>query len=233
MTGFSRINPINPLNKLIGLKSEKEVVSLSITENENYLEYLPGVENWGEGIFFVFKSNILDLWRTKFNIDRVRKLSRENEDVNNPFSTPLFVLAHSFAHALLKSLSKVAGYSVSSLRERMYVLPDEGNKSFYLQYLFILHLQILRSLGGLTNVISEGNLSNILSDIYETNMWCSSDPICIETKKPDESFNNLSACHACLFIPETSCEFRNEYLDRGLLVGSTDERKYGLLSRLF
>ena len=29
--------------------------------------------------------------------------------------------------------------------------------------------------------------------------------------------NTGSVCHSCLLVPETSCEFNNEYLSRGLL----------------
>jgi hypothetical protein len=49
--------------------------------------------------------------------------------------------------------------------------------------------------------------------------WCSSDPICSETMQAGERTQSLSGCHACLFIPETSCEFFNCLLDRQALVG--------------
>ncbi len=31
-----------------------------------------------------------------------------------------------------------------------------------------------------------------------------------------------AACHACLFLPETSCERGNKYLDRSVLVPTVD-----------
>jgi len=39
----------------------------------------------------------------------------------------------------------------------------------------------------------------------------------------EERFLHGAACHGCLLIAETSCERRNEYLDRSLVV-STVER---------
>ncbi|MER7693844.1 MULTISPECIES: hypothetical protein [Streptomyces] len=33
---------------------------------------------------------------------------------------------------------------------------------------------------------------------------------------------NLAACHACVLLPETSCELNNILLDRALLVGSPE-----------
>jgi hypothetical protein len=33
---------------------------------------------------------------------------------------------------------------------------------------------------------------------------------------------DLAACHACLFVPETSCERGNRFLDRSLLVPTVE-----------
>ena len=38
---------------------------------------------------------------------------------------------------------------------------------------------------------------------------------------------SIAACHSCLLLPETSCEFHNRYLDRALLVGSVDDPALG------
>jgi hypothetical protein len=47
---------------------------------------------------------------------------------------------------------------------------------------------------------------------------CSNDPICAEHGDGNEDYPlQGAACHACLLVPETSCELRNTRLDRGLL----------------
>jgi len=47
---------------------------------------------------------------------------------------------------------------------------------------------------------------------------CSNDPICAEHSESSEEYPlQGAACHACLLVPETSCEARNTRLDRGLL----------------
>jgi hypothetical protein len=50
---------------------------------------------------------------------------------------------------------------------------------------------------------------------------CSNDPVCAD-HKPDEKSGDRAthgaACHGCLLIAETSCEMRNLFLDRSLLV---------------
>ena len=33
---------------------------------------------------------------------------------------------------------------------------------------------------------------------------------------------NGAACHGCLLVPETSCEQRNEFLDRALVVSTVE-----------
>ncbi len=48
---------------------------------------------------------------------------------------------------------------------------------------------------------------------------CASDPLCAEHHPAGESVTlHGAACHACLFVPETSCERGNRYLDRSVLV---------------
>ncbi len=52
-------------------------------------------------------------------------------------------------------------------------------------------------------------------------MICSNDPICADHHPGDavdERALQGAACHGCLLVSETSCERRNNYLDRALLV---------------
>ena len=54
-----------------------------------------------------------------------------------------------------------------------------------------------------------------------TNLLCSNDPVCAE-HEPDalQEARPLqgAACHGCLLIAETSCEQRNDFLDRALVI---------------
>jgi hypothetical protein len=43
---------------------------------------------------------------------------------------------------------------------------------------------------------------------------------------------SLSACHACVLAPETSCEEFNRFLDRALLVGLPGSPDAGFFSPL-
>ena len=48
---------------------------------------------------------------------------------------------------------------------------------------------------------------------------CASDPYCSEHNPAGENVTlHGAACHSCLFVPETSCERGNHFLDRSLLI---------------
>ena len=50
---------------------------------------------------------------------------------------------------------------------------------------------------------------------------CSNDPVCAEHQPEnmhERRFLQGAACHGCLLIAETSCEQRNDFLDRALVV---------------
>ena len=52
---------------------------------------------------------------------------------------------------------------------------------------------------------------------------CSNDPICADHEPDDHTGDRAThgaACHSCLLIAETSCELRNQSLDRALLVST-------------
>jgi hypothetical protein len=50
---------------------------------------------------------------------------------------------------------------------------------------------------------------------------CSGDPVCADhdpAAAADDRALHGAACHGCLVIAETSCEARNLFLDRALLI---------------
>ena len=48
----------------------------------------------------------------------------------------------------------------------------------------------------------------------------------------DSDSLNLAACHACGLLPETCCEERNAFLDRGLVIGTYDNQAIGFWNDL-
>ena len=83
------------------------------------------------------------------------------------------------------------------------------------------------TLGGLVTLGKTANIEQHLDQALEGLEICSSDPLCAETQ-PEQSFLSLhgAACHNCLFLPETSCERGNRYLDRTVLVPTMERSGY-------
>jgi hypothetical protein len=63
----------------------------------------------------------------------------------------------------------------------------------------------------------------ILRGALERLSVCSNDPVCADHEPDDRSGDRAThgaACHGCLLVAETSCELRNQSLDRSLLVST-------------
>jgi len=81
------------------------------------------------------------------------------------------------------------------------------------------------TLGGLVSLGKPEILRGHLAQALETMKLCPSDPLCAE-RMPERTGLSLhgSACHACVFASETSCERGNRYLDRSVLVETLEQR---------
>ena len=77
------------------------------------------------------------------------------------------------------------------------------------------------TLGGLVSLGEPKILGRHLDQALESIRLCASDPLCAEHHPYRDSLSlHGAACHACLFLPETSCERGNKYLDRSVLVNT-------------
>ena len=132
-----------------------------------------------------------------------------------------YVLLHSLSHALMQEIALDCGYPASSLKERVYALRSSRGAAYdkcgILIYTASTGAQ--GTLGGLVGVAPR--FANILQAALRRLEICSNDPICAD-HEPDERSGDRAthgaACHGCLLIAETSCESRNLFLDRALLV---------------
>lgn len=87
-------------------------------------------------------------------------------------------------------------------------------------------------LGGLVSLGETRELGRHLQAAFDSLELCASDPLCAESV-PEQQFLSLhgSACHACLFAPETSCERGNRYLDRSVLVETVERRGWSFFGQ--
>ena len=65
-----------------------------------------------------------------------------------------------------------------------------------------------------------------LRQAVELGQLCANDPVCAQ-HRPDSTHEDRllhgAACHGCLLLPENSCERRNDFLDRSLVVPTVDD----------
>ena len=121
---------------------------------------------------------------------------------------------HTFSHLLIKELCTISGYSLGSIRERLYIKhDDEGQlvKSGIL--LYTSGPSSDGTLGGLVRQGTEELSEHLIRRAIEALMMCSNDPVCYN-HEPNINERNGAACHSCVYLPETSCELGNMFLDR-------------------
>ena len=124
------------------------------------------------------------------------------------------------------------GYTASSLSERIYSTYSGDKHKMAGILLYTSSSDSDGSLGGLVRCGRPENLKVTLDEAFASADWCSSDPLCMESSGQGYKGLNYAACHACLLLPETSCEMRNCLLDRASLVGLPDAHSVGYFSRL-
>jgi hypothetical protein len=125
---------------------------------------------------------------------------------------PLFVWWHTFAHHFIRAVQAETGYSSSAISERIYTSPVNGTwKGAIL--LYVTEGGMDGTLGGLTSLYT--HFQTFLDRMLEEAEVCSMDPLCEEA--PNRMMSDLG-CYACTFNPETSCEHRNMFLDRLLML---------------
>ena len=187
-------------------------------------EWFPAIENRGEGVFIVISAASIGAWRDK---DAVRRRGtqflagtaawiRDHSGSDRKFLGAPYVMLHSLAHLLLTRIALDCGYPATALRERVYALTDVG------MYGILIHTGTSGSEGTLGGLVETGRQigDHLLAALDEAKL-CSNDPVCAEhdpASEHDPMHLHGAACHGCLLIAETSCEQRNDWLDRALVV---------------
>jgi hypothetical protein len=223
LTSFMRVDipmPSDPKSRRAALSSGQ-------------VGWLPAIEVNGEGVFLRLDDDRLHEWEQRAEVveragiihDRhveALKLRAANRAVPSPV-TARFILVHTLAHILINEWSLDAGYPAGALCERLYVDEDEMAG-------LLIYTATSDSAGSLGGVVSQGapeQLDAALRSALDRASWCSADPLCMEAEASGTESLNLAACHACVLLPETSCELGNTILDRAMLIGSPEEPSIG------
>jgi len=211
LTGFYRIEPF-------GAEDGDDRAPAPITNYPEELPtWLPAVENRGEGIFFSLRESKISEWvRENPPVEQRfgEMLRRNGSAFSDADITPSikYALLHSLSHLLIKEISNFAGYSTSSIRERIYA---GDNMSGVLIYTSSPSSD--GSLGGLVEQGRKPKFNILMQKALRKALVCSMDPLCSHAKIGIGNKRNGSACHACMFLPETSCECMNDFLDRAFV----------------
>ena len=194
-------------------------------------DWLPAVENRGEGVFLLFDPETIASWLQRpQTIERLKLLDggfagwvAAHPNSTREFPGAPYYLLHTFAHLLMTAISLDCGYPASSLRERIYALPADGSLPGRYGILILTGSSDAEgTLGGL--VEAARRIKDFVRKGLELASLCSNDPICAHHQPGAHDHAPLlgAACHGCLLVPETSCEQRNEFLDRALVVPTVE-----------
>lgn len=220
--GFTRLEP-----PPTSAESELDEIKLSVdgADLARNVEWLPALEQFGEGMFIHLAPEPLKSWTERPEVAERAQVLKEGEARDaRRFGRPprhmgiIYWALHSLSHALLAELALECGYPLSSLKERIYASGfGQPDRFGILVYTSTAGGQ--GTLGGLSGMADQ--VPQLLARAVNKLGLCSNDPVCAE-HRPESEFDDRplhgAACHACLLIPETSCEARNTRLDRTLLV---------------
>ena len=199
--------------------------------------WVPATEFTGEGIFLRVQKDKLNSWEQDQKVQERIELMNKNY-INSFFYdgeellTPRFVMIHTLSHLLINELVYHCGYSTAALRERLYINDEEDDEMAGV-LIYTASGDSDGSMGGLVSMGEADKFESILKNALNKSGWCSADPVCSEIEGQGPESLNLSACHNCALIPETACEHRNMFLDRGVVSGNeySDYKTKGFFGR--
>lgn len=219
--GFTRFEALAP-----DVEGELEIgVKRAALARE--LTWVPAIENKGEGVFLHFRKEAVEAWSARESVlKRTRQLNAgfsrwlgEHQGSRRVFPGAPYLMLHSFSHLLITAVALECGYPASSIRERIYALPDTG-------YGVLLYTGTTDAEGTLGGLIQVGRrIHDHVRNALKMGDLCSNDPVCSEhnpENQHEHRFLHGAACHGCLLIGETSCEQHNDFLDRALVVPTVE-----------
>jgi uncharacterized protein DUF1998 len=217
LVGFTRFEAVTPdINGEYETDVERAQLALEPA-------WFPAVENRGEGLLVQLRPKAVISWLARLPVKRrLDALATGHQhwmkDRKSQRSFPggPYVLLHTLSHLLIQSLAMRCGYPASSIRERIYA--DTAAQQFGI-LLYTGSPDAEGTLGGL--VQQARYLEDHLAQALRMSALCSNDPVCAQ-HAPGQSLESRwlhgAACHGCALVAETSCEMRNDYLDRALVV---------------
>lgn len=229
ISGIGQVRRVREVRALKGFRRhspEASFVRADLSRDPKHRPVYPSLELFGEGIFLQFDEDAIAQWegrpdvraRAEILVQRRAQLSWSHRlDIPEP----RFIALHTIAHLLIRRLSFASGYSSASLRERIYASSDRPDKTAGI-FIYTAAGDAQGTLGGLVRLGAPHHLVPLLVAALDDADVCSNDPVCIESDRQGSARLNLSACHGCTLVSETSCETGNRLLDRQLVLGGSE-----------
>lgn len=200
-------------------------------------DWLPASIVRGEGIYLRLNYSKIAEWLVvheelhRSRLTEMGNVAAEHVERDGGKDSVRFVLLHTLAHCLIRELVYQCGYGSAALRERIYF--SHGNDPMYGILIYTAAGDSEGTMGGLVKLGEPGRFEEIAFRAIQRARWCSTDPLCIESRGQGVQNCNVAACHCCTLLPETSCEERNRFLDRGVLIGTYERPETGFFATLF
>ena len=226
LTAVGQVRRVREVRALEGFRRhspEADLVKADMSLDQARRLVYPAIEVFGEGIFLRFDEDHLAAWeaqpdvraRADILVGR-RKATAWAQRLEIP--EPRYVALHTVSHLLIRRLAYASGYASASLQERIYASSDRPDATAGI-LIYTAAGDAQGTLGGLVRLGDPDKLVPLLVAALNDGDVCSNDPVCIESDHQGSSNLNLSACHGCALISETSCETGNRLLDRQLVLG--------------
>jgi hypothetical protein len=217
LTGFNRL--IAQESNANQLLKGKQLLFIDPDLPEN--NWLPAFKVYGEGIFFTLNEEKLNNWQQDQKVleyfNKISKRMKKREPiVDLDMIKPKSILLHTLSHIIIDQLALTCGYNTAAIQERLYVNEVQNGVLIYTS-----SGDIDGTFGGLVRMGKQEHFFDVVEKALEKAKWCSSDPVCSEigrTSGQGVKSLNGAACHNCSYLPETSCELGNLFLDRTLLI---------------
>lgn len=236
---FSRIGQVKRLREVRAFNGfvrgeGHTTITPDLSGSQNWV---PALEAFGEGIYFELNQETLTSWLGKYG-DQINYALKKQLAALEKLQLrvklgikedPIFLLAHTMAHILIRDLTFRAGYSSSALRERIFCEPKLHRAGILI---YTTDTDTEGTLGGLVDQARPELQSSLVRNLGRLTRWCSADPVCRETLESGFQGVNQAACHCCSLVAETSCVHQNAGLNRLLLsgLGEAFEEPLGFLT---
>lgn len=229
LVGVGQVRRVREVRALRGFRrydGDAELIPADLGPDRRRKPVYPAVEMFGEGVFLRFDEDRVSEWECLPEVRERADILVERRNYHLwahrlDVPEPRFIALHTIAHLLIRRLAFASGYPSASLQERIYANSDRRDRTAGI-LIYTAAGDAQGTFGGLVRLGAVEKILPLLVAALSDADVCSNDPVCIESDRQGSSELNLSACHGCALVSETSCETANRLLDRQLVLGGNN-----------